>query len=1090
MSAHRVVEVTAAWPDPARPSNPPLVVAFDSMLSGQDALSALQRALPDGVERRQPVAEVIFEELENDDSIPDETRVLFAAPLTRGADGEWRAGLEIPSGSGRVFLHAAGHGFWTPETTLLDARELTAEVRLARGGRVAVRVQRSPATNGAALEDTLVRVEEPSDFLRDAQRARTRAGRFSVDVTVDADGAAPPLTVPAGVQLVVRGEHPTETANEPAPFDVAGGQTFDVGLRLMPGATMTGRVLLPGGDPAPAGLTVQALRPGKAFGLDDVVLRATETDDAGAFIFSGLDGSRFRVRAASERYLDARSNVIELDGGAKALDGIELQLGTGRSIEGRVVGPDGEGRTDLEVEAVVDAAQLMGIGAMTAMSGPRGRTRTDAEGAFEVTGLGAGPFTVRAFDADGAVVARADDVAPQTDGLVLHAMAPAALRGRVVDDSERTVSEVEIRLARVSNAQIGEVRIERRAARSAEDGTFTFGDLSEGTYELWVRTETHATLETQRVRVEHDAAPEPIVLVAPRAASASGVVADANGRPKAGALVTLFDTGRSQYTPAQVAGPVVESTRTDAQGRFEVLGLPALELQLEATHPEHPSARSKAFTLSPGEERTGVGIVLSTGGAVEGICFDADGNPAADRLLSANHIRLQQAVTGRSRSDGTFELTGLAPGTWQLVAMDPSLSMSTDEGEADMGAMLQDIRMKPVEIVDGETKFVFLGSPAAESVEVTGRVAAGGLPAEGRVLSWFGGASKDAEVFKGARTNADGRYTVELPGPGTYLVMCSAVGSTLDKGQSLEFSVTVPEGATRFEHDIELPRARISGRVLGPDGEPAVGERVTLVPDAGPTVGGLRGRGYGELRTLGGGTFSFENVAAGRYFVSAGGSSIFGERPDAPGRVSVGPFEIDADVALEDVEVRLVAAGALRVRVVDGSGTPVVGASLFVERTDGKTLDYVSMHTTGSTGQRTITGLAPGDFIVSARSEDGAARDLGPVTVNAGETEEVELLVGPGTMLEVRTIAPDEVAHGTVELQVLDTEGRDHARRISGIEFNRSYQEGVQSDRRTVGPLPPGRYRVIASAPGGFDGKKQVILKADEKTDSVTVRLR
>ncbi|MEL6714181.1 MAG: carboxypeptidase-like regulatory domain-containing protein, partial [Planctomycetota bacterium] len=720
----------------------------------------LQRALPDGVERQQPVAEVIFEELENDDSIPEDTRVLSAAPLVRGADGEWRAELDVPSGSGRVFLHAAGHGFWTPETTLLDARELTAEVRLARGGRVAVRVQRTQTAGRAALDDTLVRVEEPSDFLRDAERARTRAGRFSVDVTVDADGVAPTLTVPAGVQLVVRGEHPAATANEPAPFDVAGGQTFDVGLRLLPGATMSGRVLLPGGDPAPAGLVVQALRPGKAFGLDDVVLRATETDGAGAFAFTGLDGDRFRVRAASERYLDARSNVLELEVGAQALDDIELQLGTGRSIGGSVVDADGAGLADLEVQAVVDAAQLMGVGAMTAMSGPRGRTRTDAEGAFEVTGLGAGPFTVRAFDADGAVVARADDVAPETDGLVLHAMTPATIAGRVVDDSDRTVPGVEIRLARVSSAQIGEVRIERRAARSAEDGTFTFGDLSEGTYELWVRTETHATLETQRVRVVHDEPTAPLELVAPRAASASGVVADANGRPKAGALVTYFDSSRSLYTPSQVSGPVVEPTRTDAQGRFEVLGLPAVELQLEATHPEHPSARSKVFTLSPGEQRTGVGIVLSTGGAVEGICFDSDGNPAADRLLSANHIRLQRAVTGRSKADGTFELTGLAPGTWQLVAMDPSLSMSTDEGEADMGAMLEDIRMKPVEIVDGETTFVFLGTPAAESVEVTGRVAAGGRPAEGRVLSWFCEESKDAEVFKGTRTDADGRYTV------------------------------------------------------------------------------------------------------------------------------------------------------------------------------------------------------------------------------------------------------------------------------------------------------------------------------------------
>jgi len=159
-----------------------------------------------------------------------------------------------------------------------------------------------------------------------------------------------------------------------------------------------------------------------------------------------------------------------------------------------------------------------------------------------------------------------------------------------------------------------------------------------------------------------------------------------------------------------------------------------------------------------------------------------------------------------------------------------------------------------------------------------------------------------------ARSDDFGRFAVPLPLPSTSLVVHAPEGGTGDQGFALAATPVVPErnrGAVPLPDLVAAPALAIRGIVRDPRGQPLVGVPVEI---EGPVFRRV-------VDTGAGGAFRCGGLAAGSYTVQP-----FAWR---------GALGLRRDVALADTSVdldlQLVAAEEVRLRVVDERGGPAAG---------------------------------------------------------------------------------------------------------------------------------------------------------------------
>ncbi|MEM7516461.1 MAG: carboxypeptidase-like regulatory domain-containing protein, partial [Planctomycetota bacterium] len=182
--------------------------------------------------------------------------------------------------------------------------------------------------------------------------------------------------------------------------------------------------------------------------------------------------------------------------------------------------------------------------------------------------------------------------------------------------------------------------------------------------------------------------------------------------------------------------------------------------------------------------------------------------------------------------------------------------------------------------------------------------------------------------------------------------------------------------------------------------------------------------------------------------------------------------------------------GAVEVLVLDESSNPVGDAALFARRADGTLVDSLSWALTGQDGRATYSGLEPGRYTISARSERLASPLNGTqVDVQAGETLRIEQRVADATRLVVTT-ADAEGKKTRASYIVENADGLQVQRMQSLDELRRAVAGGgFALLEASFGPLPPGRYRVTATGPDGRTVTKPVKLSGQEER-RMTLRLR
>lgn len=166
-------------------------------------------------------------------------------------------------------------------------------------------------------------------------------------------------------------------------------------------------------------------------------------------------------------------------------------------------------------------------------------------------------------------------------------------------------------------------------------------------------------------------------------ASIAGRILDARtARPAGGVLVTIVTlvggAPRSSTTTTDAAG--VYTFDGIAEGSY-MLTTYAVDYQM-ACYPNTSTDRCSRIELAPGDRRVNPDLSLTPNAVARGRIVDDSGAPIADATVRMTRERrplpggtFASVVSGRgvkTRADGTFELRGIAPGTWYLEASVPA----------------------------------------------------------------------------------------------------------------------------------------------------------------------------------------------------------------------------------------------------------------------------------------------------------------------------------------------------------------------------------------------------------------------------------
>jgi hypothetical protein len=964
---------------------------------------------------------------------------------------------------------------------------------------------------GLAPEDSPVGT--PAEFVAFESSARPTEGgndAFERNSRVGADLAFELRGVPASRSNFLTISPARLVGCTRSDLPLAGGKKCEAEFALSPGARAEGRVVdEQGRGIAGASVDVEAehvhsVTINHGTGEVGTSSRGATTNADGSFQLYGIPAGKVRITAQESGYVTGQTDPITLVEGTTR-SGLAIALSRGHHVAGTVTWPDGTPARGVTVQAELQTPPSTGATSMLSLGSYRPQSgKTGDRGEFTIEGLAGGPVSLLA-SAHRAVgspppgqenepgenlpqwTAVLEDIALDTDGVALVLREPVGLPGRVVDDQGAPVKKFAITAGpsqeeglRITPAMIlGDVSLKTQTFEAA-DGSFLFSGLQPGSWTLTVEAAGYVQVDEPTVQVPRKE--DPLVVQLARAAGASGTVVDAGERPIANAEVKLignanegmFVFGDSKHE---------SSTKTDETGAFTIGQLPPGSVKLVASAEGYARSEPAAIQAPAGGKVDGVVLHLRRGGRLTGEVYDAHGTCASGRKVMVASLGAQDMREANVDDAGQFAVENLTPGAYQVMLQpseteEQAMSAKAESGEEfDPSEMLASLKMTSAQVREGETTHVVLGAPPKAPVRVFGVVSRSHEPVHGGMLTCVGEGGSVLSRIKMGKVKENGEYELKIDEPGSVVL---AYQRGISGRAASEFRRTIP-AEPEFRLDLDVPAGGIRGTVRGPDGAPIAGIEVDLMRPDGRTSLAVMNAG-GASTSDERGRFELQDLAAGTYGLAAGGiQPMLSDEKSVPwGRAIVSGLRVDADRVLEGVEIRLTKPGSISGLVRSADGNPVAGATVFARDGRGELLHSFSGVQTDSTGRFTYRGLAPGGYILCARTKTLASPESPAVPVHEGETASVELVASPGTMLVVSAEDKEGAAlHAT--FSVKDEHGHELAELTDLGAIEGLLTEGIDSTQGRIGPLPPGRYKVAATDFDGRSASRTVDLRGQDE---------
>ncbi len=456
-----------------------------------------------------------------------------------------------------------------------------------------------------------------------------------------------------------------------------------------------------------------------------------------------------------------------------------------------------------------------------------------------------------------------------------------------------------------------------------------------------------------------------------RGSAVAGRVVDTSGTPVAGASVFAQGSAGAGWWPGDHSDRAVLSR---ADGRFAYPGLPPSKAwRLTARTEEALSLPVTVETQVSGLPPADVELVLQSGCVIEGRVV-RQGETVADLIrVQAVTREGEGRKTVALRTDGTFRIPGLRPGTYDVRVVDRQLDAVSESVQVTLhwGRIEKDVVLEMRKV--GRIAGVVVDERGEPISNLTLHLDVS-TPGSGRHVS--------------TETNLRGRFEfTSVPDEGyAFPILIGGVRTpgTYEPGDLDVRLVHTPPARVRFE-----------GTVLLPDGSPAVTGKVMLWEI---TKDGLRGGGTVPISD-GHFAHALERRAPDSTF-SAEVREVF----DVLGRlVSIQPTEIKSVEPETPIEFRLVAGLEIQGLVVDADGAPVEGVQVTLVP-PGERLHFRRKNMNSrADGSFHFGSLAPGGFRlrVARVSEPWIAPP--DVNVRAGDKDvRIQLVRGQAVRGQVR----------------------------------------------------------------------------------------
>lgn len=593
--------------------------------------------------------------------------------------------------------------------------------------------------------------------------------------------------------------------------------------------------------------------------------------------------------------------------------------------------------------------------------------RTNSEGEAEFPGMPVGPVVEVSATATGFATAHRvltiTRPVPHRQRVRIGLVPGTRVSGAVLTPDGKPIGAALVYAERLS----GGPREEPRNPVVTDASGAWYVDVSAGSYEFTAVHPDFGPGTSGTVAITKEAAPPMISITLTPGARLVGMVVDKSGRPAPAALVSISPPARDPAVQQRSARYV----HSDTEGAFSFSGLPAGEVVIAATTPD-ASSSPQVLSLQRGENGP-VTIKLAHDHDIVGVLTYDDGDAIADATVSAAivraggdsatgvYVRPAYAVT---MVDGTFRLSGLAPGEYSLTArkeyplrlLDPVTADTSTEG--------------PVKLVVSRAAVV-----------------------SGRVAFEDGTAVKEATVSAGLAhqtlVDNNGTFTLEVP---TRISILQVTGA--------QFSPThfrMPKlvaGENRDVGTITVSRGGVlTGRVTLTDRSPVGGAVVTAGRALREGRRGISGNRSTESNTDG--TFRLEGLPAGEMNLIAvsathGRSRIVRVTPTS--ETTVVDLVIEQEATLEGVVLR---------------GSTPVEARVVARSADG-TAQFAS--SSDASGKYVLSGLPAGRYAVTASAMTATMAGISAesrehsVELAAGQTERLDIVLRPGREIRVRVI--------------------------------------------------------------------------------------